>query len=188
MPVLETNTERRSNYLEYLPAIYQDDTVMEQLLLLFESIMAPVEHTVDSIASYFDPLVTPEHLLPWLASWLDLALDPTWTEDRRRELLKSAVELYRWQGTRRGLIEYIRIYTGVVPEIQEYTPGMVLDSDTRMGSGAQLGGGVDWYHFTVILPIDKNSKIDDSKVRAIIDAQKPAHSTYSLRFVQGSGD
>ena len=188
MPVSEVNTEQRSSYLEYLPAIYRDDTFMGQFLLIFESIMTPIERTVDNITSYFDPSITPEHILPWLASWLDLSLDPAWPEDKRRELVKSAVELYRWRGTRLGLSEYIRIYTGIEPEIHEYTPGMMLDGDTRMGSEAQLGSGVDWYHFTVVLPIDKAQKIEHSKVRAIIESQKPAHSTYSLRFVSTNGD
>ncbi len=183
MTISKSNDELRSSYLKYLPAIYWDDAIIRQLLLLFESIMKPIEHIIDNIALYFDPSITPEHFLSWLASWLDLTLDPTWPEDRRRELMRSAIELYRWRGTRLGLTEHIRIYTGVEPEIHEYTPGMMLDRDTKMGSEAQLGSGVDWYHFSVILRIDKDSKIEDSKVRAIIEAQKPAHSTYSLRIV-----
>jgi phage tail-like protein len=183
MSTSDPKTERRSSYLEYLPAIYRDDPLIGQFLLIFESILSPIEHSIDNVASYFDPSMTPEHFLPWLASWLDLSLDPTWPEDKRRELVKSAVELYRWRGTRWGLTEYIRIYTGVEPEIYEYVPGMTLDHDTKMGSDAQLGSGVDWYHFTVVLPVDKTHGIEDSKIRAIIEVQKPAHSTYSLRFV-----
>lgn len=188
MPVSDTTTESRSSYLEYLPDIYRDDPLIGQILLIFESIMTPIEHIIDNIASYFDPSITPEHLLAWLASWLDLSLDPTWPEDRRRELVKSAAELYHWRGTKWGLTEYIRIYTGVEPEVHEYTPGMMLDRDTKMGSEAQLGSGVDWYHFTVTLRIDKNDKIEDGIVRAIIEAQKPAHSTYTLRFMPSNGD
>ena len=187
MSMSNVNTERRSSYLEYLPAIYRDDPLIGQFLLIFESIMTPIEHTIDNITSYFDPSMAPKHFLPWLASWLDLSLDQNWPEDKRRKLVKSAVELYRWRGTRWGLAEYIRIYTGIEPEIHEFTPGMMLDGDTRMGSEAQLGSGVDWYHFTVILHVDKAQKIDHSKVHAIIEAQKPAHSTYSLRFVPTNG-
>jgi len=104
----------QSSYLEHLPAFFRDDEFMGQFLLIFESIMKPIENTVDNVALYFDPLMTPEPLLPWLAWWVDLTLDPTWPEERRRELVSSAAELYRWRGTKRGLTEYLRI-SSVVP-------------------------------------------------------------------------
>ena len=182
MPVTDTITERKCSYLQYLPAIYRDDALMGQFLLIFESIMMPVEHVIDSITSYFDPIIAPRPFLSWLASWLDLALDPDWPEDRCRELVKAAAQLYRWRGTKWGLSEYIRIYTGIEPEIHEYQPGMTLANDSKLGSGTQLGSGAAWCHFTVVLPVDKDNKIDDTKVRTIIESQKPAHTTYSLRF------
>jgi phage tail-like protein len=182
MSASDTIVENNSSYLKYLPDIYRDDALMGQFLLIFESILAPIERTIDNILSYFDPSITPEHLLPWLASWLDLSLDTTWPEDRRRELIKSAAELYQWRGTKWGLATYLKIYTGSEPEIIEYMEGMLLDGDTKLGSRAQLGIGVAWYHFTVLLPVDKDSKIVESKLRRIIELQKPAHSTYTLRL------
>jgi hypothetical protein len=119
---------------------------------------------------------------------LDLSLDPNWPEDRRRELIKSAAELYQWRGTKWGLATYLKIYTGSEPEILEYMEGMLLDGDTKLGSRAQLGIGAAWYHFTVLLPVDKDSEIVESKVRGIIESQKPAHSTYTLRFTYGKGE
>jgi phage tail-like protein len=188
--ILDNNTVkgRKSSYLQYLPGIYRDDVLMGQLLLIFESMLTPVEHTVDNLDLYLDPLMVPGPLLSWLASWLGLSLDPGWPENRRRDLIKSASELYRWRGTRWGLSEYIRIYTGIEPEIHEYMPGMTLDPDTKLGARARLGSGADWYHFTVILRVDKGSQIDDTRLRAIIETQKPAHSIYSLQIMPGSGD
>jgi phage tail-like protein len=186
MSASDTATESRSSYLKYLPAIYRDDVLMGQFLLIFESILSPIERTIDNIASYFDPSITPGDLLTWLAFWLDLSLDPAWPEEKRRELVKSAAELYRWRGTRRGLSMYLKLYTGSEPEIHEYTESMQLDNDTKLGSGAQLGSGEAWYHFTVILKVDKDSKILESKVRGIVNSQKPAHSTYTLRIIYGN--
>jgi len=177
-----SSVKLQTSYVEYLPALYQDDEFMTQFLLIFESILKPIENTVDNLASYFDPLVTPESLLPWLASWVDLALDPTWPIDRRRELVKSAAELYRWRGTRRGLAEYLRIYTGSVPEITEYIPGMRLDHETRLGTNTQLGSSGTGHHFTVALDVDRSHEIDTNTVKAIIEAQKPAHTVYTLQI------
>jgi phage tail-like protein len=174
--------EVESRLLEYLPTVFRDDPMMGKFLLIFESILNPVENTVDNLALYFDPLLTPEQLLPWLASWVDLTMDPGWPLERRRELIKSAAELYRWRGTRRGLAEYLRIYTGVQPEILEYIPGMILDEKSRLGVNTVLGSSGTGHHFTVILDLNKSQKIDTRIVRKIIDSQKPAHTVYTLEI------
>ncbi|MFC1892692.1 phage tail protein [Chloroflexota bacterium] len=171
-----------SSYLEYLPGLYRDDEFMGQFLLIFESIMKPLERTVSDLALYFDPMVTPESLLNWLAYWVDLALDPTWPIERRRELVKSAAELYRWRGTKRGLAEYLRIYTGSVPEISEYIQGMRLDQETKLGINTKLGSSGEGHHFTVSLEFDSENEIDINTVRSIIESQKPAHTVYTLQI------
>ncbi len=171
-----------SSYLEYLPGLYRDDEFMGQFLLIFESIMKPVERTVSNLPLYFDPMVTPESLLNWLAYWVDLALDPTWPIERRRELVKSAAELYRWRGTKRGLAEYLRIYTGSVPEISEYIQGMRLDHETKLGINTQLGSSGEGHHFTVSLEVDSENEIDINNVKSIIEGQKPAHTVYTLQI------
>jgi hypothetical protein len=111
-----------------------------------------------------------------------LSLDPNWPLERRRQLLRSAAELYRWRGTKRGLAEYLRIYTGSVPEISEYIPGMKLDQETILGTNTRLGSSGAGHHFTVTLDLDGNSEINPNTVRAIIEAQKPAHTAYTLEI------
>ncbi len=175
-------TRTESSYLEHLPGLYRDDEFMGQFLLIFESIMKPLEGTVSHLPLYLDPMVTPESLLEWLAYWVDLALDPSWPIERRRELVKSAVELYRWRGTKRGLAEYLRIYTGSVPEISEYIQGMRLDQDTKLGINTQLGSSGTGHHFTVSLEVDGENEIDINTVKSIIEAQKPAHTVYTLQM------
>jgi phage tail-like protein len=155
---------------------------MGQFLLIFESIMKPIENTVDNLPWYLDPLLIPASLLPWLSSWVALSLDPNWPLERRRQLLRSAAELYRWRGTKRGLAEYLRIYTGSVPEISEYIPGMKLDQETILGTNTRLGSSGAGHHFTVTLELEGNSEINPDTVRAIIEAQKPAHTAYTLEI------
>ena len=179
-----SSVKLQSSYLEYLPALYRDDEFMGQFLLIFQSILKPIENTIDNLALYFNPLMTPEPLLPWLASWVDLVLDPTWPEERRRELVKSAAELYRWRGTKRGLTEYLRIYTGSMPDIYEYIPGMRLDHGTKLGINTQLGSSGTGHHFTVTLELDESNEVDTNTVKTIIEAQKPAHTIYTLLITQ----
>ena len=171
-----------SRLLDYLPAAYRDDEFMARFLLIFQSVLDPLVNTVDNIPLYFDPGLTPETVLPWLATWVDQTLDPAWPIERRRELVAKASELYRWRGTRRGLVEYLRIYSGVRPEIVEYIPGMILDKDTALGENTVLGSSGSGHHFTVMIETPENVTVDPDTVRSIIDSQKPAHTQYTLQI------
>jgi phage tail-like protein len=182
VPVQNSGVKLQSAYLEYLPALYQDDEFMGQFLLIFESILKPIEQTVNNTPYYFDTLMTPEPVLPWLAAWVDLTLDPVCPLERRRELVKAAAELYRWRGTKHGLSEYLRLYTGSIPEISEYVAGLKLDKETKLGVDTRLGSSGEGHHFTVTLELDDDSPIDARRVRRIIDAQKPAHTIYALQI------
>lgn len=182
IPINKGNGRAESSYLQYLPPLYRDDEFMGQFLLIFEDLMKPLENTVNTLAMYFDPLLTPEPLLPWLAFWVNLVLDPNWPVERRRDLVKSAAALYRWRGTKWGLSEYLRIYTGSVPEISEYIPGMSLDSETKLGINTKLGSSGTGHHFTVTLELDDKSEVSIDTVRSIIDSQKPAHTVYTLQI------
>lgn len=155
-----------SRLRQYLPAIYQESDFVGRFLRVFEDQVTPVEAALENIWSYFDPRMAPPSFLPWLASWIDLALDENWPEERRRELIHSGTDLYRWRGTRHGLLAYLRIYAGVEPEITEQLT-------------AQDGGP---YHFTVILRVRNAAQVDEARVRAIIEAEKPAHTNYTLRI------
>jgi phage tail-like protein len=168
--------------LEFLPGLFQDDEFISRFLLIFEDVLGPIEGTVDNIVQYFDPLMTPEPLLPWLASWVDLTLDSSCPIERRRELVKYAAELYRWRGTRRGLSEFLRIYTGSAPEISEYVPGMCLDQETKLGIDTKLGSSGEGHHFTVTIGLNGDGELDVSKIRSIIDSQKPVHTVYTLQI------
>jgi phage tail-like protein len=180
-----TEEESGSSYLQYLPAIYKKDEFAGRFLRIFEDILQPIEGLIDNLPYYLDPGVTPEPFLPWLASWLGLALDERWPIHRRRRLVASAVELYQWRGTRRGLSQFLTIYTGVTPQIAE-SRGRAetsLGSSTKLGVNTYLSGGGGAFGFVVTIRVEDLSKIDISTVRAIIEIQKPAYTTYSLNLV-----
>jgi phage tail-like protein len=172
-----------SKYLKYLPGLYCEDEFMGRFLKIFENIITPIEQVIDHVQVYFDPDLAPEDLLPWLASWVDLVLDEEWAVEKRRRLIGSAVELYQWRGTRRGLREYLNIYTGVEPEITEHIGGFRLGEQSSLGWSTVLGEGQD-HCFTVTLELDDPSAVDLDKVRAIIEAEKPAHAAYNLKVVK----
>jgi len=155
---------------------------MGRFLMIFENILTPIERVADHIEFYLDPRLMPEDFLPWIASWLDLVLDENWPLEKRRRLIRSAVELYRWRGTRRGMKEYLEVYTGVEPEITEHLGGIRLDKQSRLGENTVLGEGQD-HCFSVTLELEDPGDIDVESVKAIIEAEKPAHTAYILHIV-----
>lgn len=177
--------ERQSNYLQYLPALYREHDFVGRFLCIFEDILQPLEGIIDKMHLYLDPGTAPESFLPWLASWVGLVLDDRWPEDKRRELIKSAAELYRWRGTRRGLSQYLEIYTGVAPEIIEPAPAapVIATGEEQKNTPSQpRAAGIKQHCFTVVLNLGKDTDIDTDIICNIIEIQKPAHTAYLLKI------
>ena len=187
----------QGRYIRYLPRIYQEqDELMGRYLMLFESFLAPIESQIDNLPYYFDPAFTPTKLLPWLATWVDLTLDDHWPEAKRRQLLKRAVSLYRKRGTRRGLQEYLEIYTGAQVQISEHgARNLLLGPEARLGPGVALGtlNMPHTFTVTVYLPpaegvagtaAERERYENDRRrmIETIIEAEKPAHTSYTLRL------
>lgn len=133
---MDETTGKQSRFLDFLPAHFQENGVLGAFLLPFERHMDTLSDIVEHIAEVFDPSLTEPEFLPWLATWVSLALDPDWDEARRRELIAKAVDLYRHRGTVRGLKEYLKIYTGLEPDIREWSwPGGM-----QVGVASMIGG------------------------------------------------
>jgi phage tail-like protein len=188
MPVRSAGGER-STYLQYLPAPYQGDPFMGRFLMIFERILGPIERTIDTLPAMFDPRLAPSELLPWLASWVGVELDENWPESRQRQLILWAARLYRWRGTRRGLREHLRLYTGRSPLIVENFGGMRVEQDAALGVNTRIGGSAStrhWVHVTVLA--DEESAVDERIVRQIIEYQIPAHVAYTVEVCRPGGE
>jgi phage tail-like protein len=189
--------ESKGAYLRFLPGIYaEQDEFMARYLMLFESFWGPIEQQIETLPFYVDPEFTPAQLLPWLATWVDLTLDERWPEEKRRRLLSMAVALYRKRGTRLGLQEYLEIYTGAKVRVTEHgAHNFRLGAQARLGPGVALGTINKPHTFTVTayLPPEpgeayaspqEHARLETQRRRmleAIIEAEKPAHTSYTLR-------
>ncbi len=177
----------KGRLLKYLPALYtEEDDFMGRFVMLFESFWFPLEERIDNIHYYLDPKLTPADLLPWLATWVDLLLDEKWPEEKRRKLLSAMVPLYRKRGTRRGLQQYLEIYTGRQAHIAEHRAhNFQLGKITRLGPSAALGKHNISHTFSVTLALppaksEEERKERQRKIEAIIESEKPAHTAYTL--------
>jgi phage tail-like protein len=190
----------KGKYLRYLPELYEQDELMARFLMLFESFWAPIETQSDNVRHYFNPEMTPDDFLPWLASWVGLELDERLSRERQRQLIRSAVSLYRRRGVKQALEEYLEIYTGGQAEIIEHRAhNFRLGPDARLGPGIALGRDNKPHTFTVILHLpplslsaedgaedeDERARRELERRRAIetlIETEKPAHTGYTLRI------
>jgi phage tail-like protein len=168
-----------SSYLQYLPAPYHADPFVGRYLMIVETILSSIEGKVDNLHYYFDPMVTPEELLPWLASWVGVELDENMPVAKRRVAIATAAGLYRWQGTRRAVRERLRAYTGTRPLIVENCDGMRLGQDAALGVNTRLGQARP-YTMAITVAVDSADDVDPAVLRRIVDAEKPAHVTYTL--------
>ncbi len=152
---------RSRQLLQYLPGIYHTD-FMARFLGLFEAILMPIEWEVTHFDMFLSPGTAPDDFLPWLANWFDLAFDDSWTDAQRRTLLAEAHRIYARRGTRWALSRVLEIYTGHAP--------------TVVDTGSEL----EPFTFRVILP--RAARGRRSLIERLINAHKPAHTTYTLEF------
>ena len=182
----------KGSYLKHLPGLYTQDDLMGRFLMLFESFWKPIEQQIDSVEGYFDPRITPASFLPWLASWADMSLDERWSEDRQRRLLGSMAVLHRKRGTKAGLELFLELFTGEKPLIIEHrAQSFRIGSEARLGQAMALGAANAPHTFSVhvtLPPVEgateteraRKEKDRRSVIESIIEAEKPAHTNYTL--------
>jgi len=189
----------RRGYLEFLPAIYRRSdaagrNVVRDLCFVFEHMFDSIDDKLIDGHRFYDPHIAPTDFLHWLAHWTAFSMDLDWPEDKKRALIKRAVDLYRIRGTKRGLILFLKLFTGFEPEIEENTwpfKGFRVESEARIGLDSVVLPPVDLAHcFVVTMPVKFESVTPEMVIRIhqIIASEKPAHTHYYLRFTDDQGD
>ena len=180
-------------WIQYLPGIYQaadeeNADFLQRFLLISQHLTSGIEERLEFLHEFFDPRLTPEKYLPWLASWLAMTMLEGWDEDKRREIIQRTPELYRLRGTAAGLKLYLRLFADVKAEIIEGEwpyPGMVIGKTSTVGKDTTLSPPVFISQcFTVKLP-DKKNEVPRERLRtvhALVEIEKPAHAHYAVVF------
>ena len=189
----ELNVRPQSTYTAFLPTVYQEVDYIHRFIEIFEQAFDPIVNSFTSMWAHLDPLTAPQALLPFLAHWVDWQIDLDLDLTYQRRLIRRAVEIYKCRGTRKGLRLYLHLYTGLPLDehidreedksiaITEPFGQGCLFGIAHIGEDAIIGGGKP-YHFDVRLRPQPNSPIDEQLVRRIIDREKPAFCSYSLRI------
>jgi phage tail-like protein len=182
-----------SLYPRFLPALYGEVDFVGRFLKLFEQSFEPAVHSMDALWAHLDPLTAPAALLPFLAHWVGWSEAFPVSLERQRYLIRHALEIYRWRGTKRGLRFYLHLVTGLPldPELPEaekhigifesFSRGFVA-GEARLSEDTILGGGRP-FHFTIQLRPPPDPGWDEALVRQIIEQEKPAFCSYDLLIV-----
>lgn len=140
---------------------------------------------LEALLVYLMDLV-PADALPWLARQFDVlgikGYGFTTTEQERRNLLKTAIELHRFKGTRWAIKEAVRKYGYTIIDILER-----VGTTPRYGVGGLLyNGAIDygsgdyhWTNFSVVFDPVQHPNVspqDWQVIRDIINEYKPARS------------
>lgn len=189
----------RRGYMEFLPAIYRRSdavgrNVVRDICFIFEHMFGSIEELLDDGHRYYDAHECPPEFLDWLASWTAMVVDMDWPEDKKRALIKRAVDLYRIRGTKRGLILFLKLFTGHEPRIDENQwpfKGFRVESEARIGLDSVILPPVILAHcFIVTMPVKFTDVTPEMVIRVhrIIQMEKPAHTQYYLRFEADKGE
>jgi phage tail-like protein len=178
-------------YMEFLPILYREVDFIGRFMKIFEQGFQPVIDSFNVMWANLDPLTAPQALLPFVAHWVAWQVDSTWDLQQQRRLIRRAVELYRWRGTRKGLRLYLHLYTGLpldddlpneadkhISITEPFGPSFIL-GEAQLGNAVLAGGQP--YHFIVRLRSNSaNPNINEQLIRRIVEQEKPAFCTYEL--------
>lgn len=184
-----------SLYMEFLPLLYREVDFIGRFMNIFEQAYQPAIDSFNVMWANLDSLTAPQAFLPFLAHWVGWKFDSVQEIPQQRRLIRRAIELYRWRGTRKGLRLYLHLYTGLdldedIPNeddkqisITEPSGNSFTLNEAEIGN-AVLGGG-QAYHFVVKLRSQQPNTIHEGLIRRIIEQEKPAFCTYEL-FIESS--
>ncbi|EDX83220.1 phage tail protein domain [Synechococcus sp. PCC 7335] len=180
-----------SLYLDFLPDIYRRIDIVGRFLKIFETTFEPTVDILDHLWAYLDPLIAPQAMLPFLAHWVGWSFEGPLSLEQQRTLIRYAMEIYRWRGTRRGLRFYLHLASGLplddhlpveaqksIGIHENFSPGHVL-GQTVLGASTLLGGTRPC-HFSVQLRPPANYPLDEALIRTIIDQETSAFCSYDL--------
>lgn len=179
----------RTSLIAYLPPIYQQDEdhspFLERFLAMFSTFFDDMEDKIDRISSHFDPDAVSGTYLEWLGRWLAITDHEAWGETKLRLLIKQAPELYKLRGTREGMMNMLKIYTGSEPFLLEYFQFKQMQETSELRQlFAQLYGDNPYCFCIMLKPEFVQTDAQRLTIEQIIEDQKPAYTEGKLIVLQ----
>ena len=165
-----------------LPAVYQEDDFVQRFVTAFDEALAPIFLTLDTLVAYIDPELAPPDFLDWLAEWVGIEVDDTWTVERRREIVAGAAAMHRGRGTTAGIAAAVRLAVGGRVS--------VVDNGASAWSpvpGGQLPGSAEASLRVTVRVVDP-STVDRTRLDRAVTAVKAAHVPHTIEVLEEESD
>ncbi len=203
----------RQTSIDALPVVYRDnpdaEAFTERFLALFDAAIEDIDLAIERNPQLLDSEGVAPEVLPWLGGFLDVAMDPAWPTERRREVLAAVPDLYRRRGTVAGLQGTVELLFDQTPVIQEVSLERMWGGvgTARLGQARTFGstrsrfrighspvsrapiasyGNPDTdpltmqaFRFRVFVPGFGTTAMQN-RIEALIASQKPAHTIASI--------
>lgn len=160
-----------------LPGLYRSDPFTQGLCAGLDEVLAPDLDVLDNLPAYLDLATTPEDMLPWLARWVGMVVDPGQQPARQRDLLRAAAELHGWQGTARGVQLAVEALLGLPVEVLESGAAAWAHDPTDPLPGEAVAALV------VRVTAEPGGYVDRARLDAVVSAVKPAHVVHRVQVV-----
>ena len=79
-------------------------------------------------------------------------------------------------------LQRLNPHRGLVIDVPTWSAAHLGES-AQLGRNTVLGGGGGQYTFTVTLELEDPDSVELGQLRTIIEEEKPAHTSYTLRIV-----
>jgi phage tail-like protein len=183
----------RNSYLRFLPAVYSADPggadFLARYLAIAQTAIEDIETGLAGIPALFDPLAVPDAFVDYLAGWLNVPVEATWTSQQKRLLIDAARGYFRQRGTpaaiRAHVAAYLRSMTGVTPA-DDRLPQLV--EGFRQRRYRTLPSGADSQHplwslaVTARLQADRFDRLGQVRLVSIGDPELDMFTEHAYRF------
>jgi phage tail-like protein len=184
-----------------------DADQFRRFLFLFQHLMTTVTDKIDRVPSLTNPMTADPAFLPWVASWVNFALDESLPLHQQRELVRRSIRLHRTRGTRAGIEEMIRVLTSApVTVVERRKPfptvlgGMFLSGGRNIEERYQRAEppghfivGANRKHGTFfVLCLEDRKEFRQRfgeragpvlrRITHIVTTEKPAHVSFTIQF------
>ena len=186
---IDLAVKSQADYMRFLPEVYSYDDFINRFLMMFESFWKPINQQISQSENIYDPDLTPEAFLNWLASWVGMQIDETFPKDRIRLLIRNAIPFLHSRGTAESLKYFLELYSGGKVEIKERKAhNMVLGGIMGIGDGLALGNENKPNMVLVTMTVS-DSELERTgftkdkyirKIKEFIRNIVPAHTVFTL--------
>lgn len=171
------------NFFHTFPEIYRNNgDFLHRYLSIFSSLYSDLQQTIDSLERYVDIQNAPSALLPVFAKWLGISLDGNFLEeDKQRLLLKNAFSWIKGKGSRRVILEIVKLF--VQEPVYIIEQGVVLSHFSPKDLEVyERIYGAQKYGFTILINRPPDEKLH-ARLIYLINQFKPVRARVSVVFL-----